>query len=411
MTAAVLCTGTELTRGEVVNTNASWLASKLTDAGFDVTAIDAVDDDRERTMEALRRLGQAHQVIACTGGLGPTTDDLTSECAARVAGVSLVRDPQSIVAIQERFQLFKRPMGESNLKQADFPSGSIILPNSVGTAPGFALRIGKALALFFPGVPTEMKRMWNEHADSMVRQIARATTHQIRLRTYGQGESSVGQMLSGVEALHPGVTIGYRAIYPEIEVKVFARGHSKDDATQRAERATLEVKQILGPLVIAEGEVSFVGAMASVIRSSGATLALAESCTGGLLSELVTSEPASDYFLGSAVTYANEAKVRLLGVPEDLLEKHGAVSSEVAQAMAQGICRATGASIGAAITGIAGPSGGSEDKPVGLVFYAVCHRDKLTVNRRVFVGDRTRIQRGAAFATMALVMETLGGKA
>jgi nicotinamide-nucleotide amidase len=298
-------------------------------------------------------------------------------------------------------------MVEGNMKQADFPSGSLILPNSVGTAPGFALRIGKALALFFPGVPVEMRRMWDEKADGLVRKLARATTHQIRLRTYGEGESSVGQMLSDIERLYPGVTVGYRASFPEVEVKVFARGDSEQDAIQRAEHATLEVKRRLGPLLIAEGQTTFVGAMAAQIRAHGQTLALAESCTGGLCSELVTSEPASDYFIGSTITYSNEAKVRLLGVPSALIEKHGAVSAEVAEAMARGVCHATGASIGAAITGVAGPSGGTEEKPVGLVYWAVCFRDQVTVKSRNFVGDRPRIQRAAAFAAMALVMQRL----
>ncbi len=405
MSAAVLCIGTEITRGEIVNTNATWLASRMTGIGFEVTEIASVDDDRPRVVETLRRLARQHEAIACTGGLGPTTDDLTTECAAIAASAPMVRDPASVEAIRDRFRKLGRPMVGSNIKQADFPSGATVMPNAVGTAPGFALQIDRALAVFFPGVPREMHYLWETHAEAMLRAIAPATSHQIRIKTFGQPESTVGQMLDGVEQQFPGVTIGYRASFPEIEVKVLARTQQHATAVQLAERAAAVVQERLGAIVYGRDDVTFMRAMADAVRARGWWLALAESCTGGLVASLLTSEPASDYLRGGVVVYSNEAKTALLGVPAELIDAHGAVSQPVAEAMAMGAARVTGAQIGLGITGIAGPTGGTEDKPVGLVDWAVAWPGGVTSRHRVFYGDRTRIQKMAAYAAMALVRQ------
>lgn len=411
MSAAVLCIGTEITRGEIVNTNASWLASRLTGIGFEVTEIASVDDDRGRVVEALTRLSRTHRAIACTGGLGPTTDDLTTECAAMAGKLPLVRDRASVEAMRERFRRLGRPMVPSNIKQADFPSGAAIMPNAVGTAPGFALAIGGAIAVFFPGVPGEMQYLWDAHAEPMLRALAPATTFQVRIKTFGQPESTVGQMLDGVEAQLPGVTIGYRASFPEIEVKVLARGADPASCRQLAERAASVVRAKLGAIVYGEGNDTFVHATATRLRAHGYTLALAESCTGGLVASMLTAEPASDYLLGGVVVYSNHAKSSLLGVPKDLIETHGAVSQPVAEAMAIGARQSLGADVGVAITGIAGPTGGSPDKPVGLVHWAVAWPGGVTSKHRVFPGDRPRIQKLAAYAALSLVQAVLASPA
>jgi len=409
MSAAVLCIGTEITRGEIVNTNATWLCDTLTSLGFEVTEIASIDDDRPRLIEALLRMSLVHEVIACTGGLGPTTDDLTTESAGLAAGLPLVRDPATIATIQQRFRKFGRTLVASNLKQADFPSGATILPNAAGTAPGFCMQLGRALVFFFPGVPVELKRIWQDHVEARLKALAPRCIFQVRLRTFGQPESTVGQMLDGVEQQHPGVTIGYRASFPEIEVKVLARGVDLDDARIRAEAAANVVRNRLGSIIYAEGSVTLVGAVAAALRARGATLALAESCTGGLVAHMLTSEPASDYLLGAAVTYSNEIKTALLGVPAESLQEHGAVSREVAIAMATGAQRTMGASHAIAITGIAGPTGGTPEKPLGLVHWAVAHPGGVVARERVFVGDRGRIQRMAAFAALDLLRRIATG--
>lgn len=409
LTVAVLCTGSELTRGELVNTNATWLAEALTALGFEVAAIDCVADDRARIREALERLGRAHTAVVCTGGLGPTTDDLTTECVAELLGVPLVRDAESLELIRARMARFGRTMAASNAKQADFPAGATILPNGRGTAPGFSVRLGQALAFFLPGVPSEMKAMFTDSVVPALDPLERPRQFQVRLGTYGMAESEVNDRLAGIEAAYD-VLIGYRASIPTIEVKVLARAESVEAARVRAEAAAVEVRTRLGDVVFTDSVQTYPAALLALLESRGVTLALAESCTGGLVSELLTDVPGSSRtFLGGAVVYSNALKTALLGVPEALIAAHGAVSREVAEAMAEGARVRLGADVGLALTGIAGPGGGTAEKPVGLVHWAVATRDGVTAREQVFPGDRTQVRRRAAYAGLALVRRTLLG--
>lgn len=420
MTCAVLSIGTELTRGELVNSNAAWLSAGLTDLGFEVVEHDVVDDDRARIVAALERLAGFAGVIVCTGGLGPTTDDLTTASVAFALGVDLVRDEGSLDHIRRRFERLGRPMSESNAKQADFPAGATVLPNPIGTAPGFEVKVKGARAFFMPGVPAEMKRMFDEQVVPRIRDIAPNDTHQLKLRTFGLPESVVGEKLAGVEEAFPGITIGYRARFPEIEVKVLAR--APGPASRRpgdvapadpqavvrdlAERAAQEVRVRLGDIVYGEGDSTFPGVVGRALRSRGWTLAIAESCTGGLVGHMITKEPgASDFLLLDAVTYANSAKRAVLGVDEDVLRGHGAVSAECACRMAEGARRVSGADVALAITGIAGPSGGSDTKPVGLVYLAVATAAGSVVKERVFKGERHWIQTLAAYVGLSMVCD------
>src|SRR5450432_3477730 len=404
MSAAVLCIGTELTRGELVNSNATWLAEALTTIGLELLAVDCVDDDRQRIEEVLTRLSLAHDVVVCTGGLGPTTDDITTECAARLASVELVRDEPSLQAIRDRLARYNREIAVSNAKQADFPRGSRILPNPNGTAPGFELKLNRALAYFMPGVPFEMKAMFESFVEPVITPLLSDRHFQVLLRTFGLPESEVNDRLAGIEAEF-GVLIGYRATMPEIEVKVLARAATVEGAQAIAERAALAVRERLGDeVVFGEGKARFPEAVCQVLEVKGLTLALAESCTGGLVSELVTAHAgASAVFRGGAVTYANDAKIALLGVSPALLACFGAVSAEVARAMAEGARRAFDSDIALALTGIAGPSGGSDEKPVGLVHLSVSTADGVSNRRVVFPGNREQVRRRAAFAGLSLV--------
>ena len=404
MSAAILCIGTELTRGELQNSNATWLAEALTTLGFDVLAIDCVDDDGPRIEAALTRLSLSHDVVVCTGGLGPTTDDITTACAARLAQVDLVRDQPSLDAIRDRLSRFGRAMAISNSKQADFPQGSRILANPNGTAPGFELKLNRALAFFMPGVPFEMKAMFEAEVAPVIQPLLRDRHFQVLLRTFGLPESEVNDRLAGIEAEF-GVTLGYRATSPEIEVKVLARGASVESAEARAERAANAVRERLGDeVVFGRGTSRFPEVVCRLLEAKAKTLALAESCTGGMVSELLTAHSgASAVFRGGAVTYANDAKIALLGVPAVLLARFGAVSAEVARAMAEGARLAFNSDIALALTGIAGPGGGTPDKPVGLVHYAVATESGLSDRRVVFGGNREQVRRRAAFAGLALV--------
>jgi nicotinamide-nucleotide amidase len=407
MTCAILSIGTELTRGELVNSNASWLAAELTAIGFEVIEHVVVDDDRGRIAAALTGLVKRVHVVVATGGLGPTTDDVTTEAVAGAMGVGLIRDDASLDHLRRRFERAGRTMTSSNAKQADFPEGADILPNVAGTAPGFGVRFEDSAAYFLPGVPREMKRMFEEQVAPRVRGIAPNNLFQSHLRTFGLPESAVGERLAGVEASFPGATIGYRAHFPEIEVKVLARAVSQAAARDVCERATAEVRSRLGTYVFGDAEDTFAGVIGRALRARGWTLAIAESCTGGLVGHMITREPgASDYLLLDAVTYANSAKSRVLGVNEETIRWHGAVSSEVAAAMADGARRVSGAQVALSLTGIAGPSGGSDGKPVGTVYLGLARPDGTTeVKHRVFSGDRFQIQTLAAYAGLQMVRD------
>jgi nicotinamide-nucleotide amidase len=411
MTCAILSIGTEITRGELVNTNAAWLAASLTDLGFEVLEQATVADDEAHIVATLERLAASARVIVSTGGLGPTTDDLTTAAVAKALGVPLERDAGSLDHIRRRFERVGRTMTPSNEKQADFPKGASVLANPIGTAPGFEVtfagRGSEARAFFMPGVPREMKKMFEEQVTPRIRELSPNDSHQIRLRTFGMPESVVGEKLAGVESAFPGVTIGYRAHFPEIEVKVLARAKDKPEAHDIATRAAADVRSRLADVLYGEGEDTFPGVVGRALRTRGWTLAVAESCTGGLVGHLLTREAgASDYFLLDAVTYANSAKQQVLGVDEDALRGHGAVSAEVASGMAEGARRVSGADVALAITGIAGPTGGTETKPVGLVYLAVSTPKGTVVKERTFqYADRTMIQTIAAYAGLALVLE------
>lgn len=413
MSAAILSIGTELTRGELVNGNAAWLSERLTGLGLDVLEQLVVDDDHARIVEALKALSTRHRFVVSTGGLGPTSDDLTTAAAAAALGVGLVRDPASLEAIARRFVTINRPMTPSNEKQADFPEGATILPNPVGTAPGFAISLGRAMVFFTPGVPSEMRRLYEDHIEPAIAPLVSRRSHQIRLRTFGTAESAIGEKLATIEAEEKSVTIGYRVTFPEIEVKVLARGASEAEAEAIAARVAERVRGTLGAIVFGDGEERYPAYVGRVLRARGKTLAIAESCTGGLVGQLVTSVPgSSEYLLFDAVTYSNASKIAVLGVNEETVRGYGAVSLEVATAMADGARRIADADLSVAITGIAGPGGGTDEKPVGTVFLALARRGGPTQGYAMKFGggDRERIRTLSAYHALRLVAEAAEGR-
>jgi nicotinamide-nucleotide amidase len=262
-----------------------------------------------------------------------------------------------------------------------------------------------------PGVPREMKRMFADHVVTAIGALAPRLTFQRRLKTFGMSESAVGEKMAGIEATYPGIVLGYRAHFPEIEVKVHATATTQEAARALADDAASEVRRRLSDVIYGEGDDTFPQVVGGMLSKRGLRLAVAESCTGGLVGHLLTSEPASEYFVADAVTYANDAKIRLLGVSEDDLRVHGAVSPVVAAAMAEGVRKRCEVDVGLSITGIAGPTGGTAEKPVGLVYWAVARAGSETLVRsRVFRGDRRQVQMVAAFAALLLVRDALLGK-
>jgi len=403
MTSAVFSIGTELTRGEIANTNATWLCEELTLIGHEVAEAVVIADSKDDIRSSLLRLSSTHSVIVSTGGLGPTTDDITTECVANVLGVPLERDAASLEAIRARMARFGRTVTPSNAKQADFPRGATILPNPNGTAPGFAVNVGGCRAFFMPGVPGEMKPMFANYVAPDLRTLVRGGSYQVRLRTFGLPESAVNDRLAGIEGAH-GVVIGYRAHFPEIEVKVLARASTQQEAKRVAVAAAEAVKGRLGDVVYGEGSVDFAESVGSLFRERGLTLAAAESCTGGLVAQLITDHAgASEFFRGSIVAYDDSVKTAVLGVPATLVSSRGAVSTEVARAMAEGARRALGVDVALAVTGLAGPGGATASKAVGDVHLAVATADGTTDRQLSFPGSRSQVRLLAAYAALSLV--------
>lgn len=405
--AAIFCIGTELTRGEIQNTNATWLAEQLTSIGLTVTSIESVADDAGAIVRALERLSRENRLVVATGGLGPTTDDITSASVADWLGVDRVRDAGVIEGLTQRLQRQGRTLSASNAQQADFPRTALILDNPHGTAPGFAVSRGSCRLFFMPGVPREMRPMFERHIEPVARALVSGAQHQVRLRCFGSPESVLNDKLAGLEEAH-GVTVGYRAHFPEVLVKLLARADSPIAAEERAVAAARDARGRLGAAVYAEGERAMPEVVGDVLRARGLTLCLAESCTGGLVSSLLTRHPASDILLGGVVSYANSVKIAQLGVSPATLEAHGAVSPETAREMAEGARGRFGADLALSLTGIAGPSGGTDDKPVGLVYYALATADGTHVDR-VVVSQRPRemVQMYSAWCGLDLIRRTL----
>jgi len=406
MKTVVLTIGTELTRGELQDTNASWLSEQLTNLGCQVVAMVTVRDDVDEIRSVLDALCSKHAFVVATGGLGPTSDDLTTEAVAAAAGVSLVRDRASLEAIRTRYAARGREMTEMSAKQADFPEGAEALPNAVGTAPGFHLRFAECQGYFLPGVPHEMKRMFTDRVKPRIACSVERTTAQVRLRTFGLPESELADKLAGIEEDHPEVTLGYRVSFPEIEVKVISKANGSASAEEVGAKVATLVRERLGAVVYGEGDDSYPAYVGRHLRDRGLTVALAESCTGGMISSLLTDVPgSSDYLLLDAVTYSNASKTKLLGVSAEILRAYGAVSGECAQAMADGARRLADADIAVSVTGIAGPGGGSDDKPVGTVWMGMARRDEPTRTERFSLsGDRGRIRHRAAYLALQAIV-------
>ena len=420
--AAILSIGTELTRGELLNSNAHWLADRLVALGFTVVEHSTVPDDAERIRGTLLRLADASprkhtedvRVIVCTGGLGPTSDDITAAVVADALGVELIRDAASLAMIEKRYRDRGRAMPPFNVKQADFPAGAHILSNALGTAPGFSVQIGRTRAYFMPGVPREMEHIFETHVAPELADPANGLldparrSHQVHIRTFGLAESVVAERLAELDVggakHHPGITIGYRATFPEIEVKVLAEAENEAAARELAEAHAREVRRLLQDVAFGGKDETYSLYVAKLLKSSGLQVAVAESCTGGLLGKMLTDPPGSSaYVLGGVISYANSVKTGLLGVSESLLREYGAVSEEVARAMAEGALRQTQADLAVGVTGIAGPDGGSEQKPVGTVCFALANRSgaTLTFTER-FPGTRDFVRAFSAYYALRL---------
>jgi nicotinamide-nucleotide amidase len=407
--AAVVCIGTELTRGEINNSNATWLAERLTALGLEVSCIESIADDPEAIWRALDQVSSHNRIVAVTGGLGPTTDDITSATVASWLGVARVRDASVIAALEARLARAGRTLTASNAQQADFPEGASILDNPNGTAPGFEVSRGPCRLFFMPGVPREMKPMFERFVALAAQSLVQGAQRQIRLRCFGVPESVLNDQLAGLEAEHQ-VRVAYRAHFPEVEIKLLALAPTAEAAERKVAAAAAAARSRLGKAIYSEGERDLPVVVGQLLRERQQSLSLAESCTGGLVGALLTAHPASDFLLGGVICYANQVKIAQLGVDPAVLERHGAVSAEVARQMAEGARQRLQADLALSLTGIAGPTGATEQKPVGLVYYALSTA-RETLVRDVNVSNRPRegVQLYAAWCGLNLIREYLTG--
>jgi len=414
----IISVGDELLRGDLVNTNATWLAQRLFQLGVEVTSIDCVGDDLEPLVARLEQAMSRRSLIVVTGGLGPTDDDRTAESVARAAGLTLERDEPVLQALRQRFEQTGWPFTSNNEKQAFLPRGASWIPNRKGTAAGFALQAGQAQIVCMPGVPWEMKVMFDEGVVPLLQGEGLRPARVRVLHVFGMGESQIDARLQGLlltlQQAGLELSLHYRTSFPLNDVILVCRGEEQQ-AMQMLDRFEAEVRQRLGPLeVFGVDHTSFGDAVVQALRRAGATVALAESCTGGLAGDLITSASgSSEVFQLGVVTYSNAFKHQMLDVPWDILDNQGAVSRECVIAMARGVRRVAGATYGVAISGVAGPTGGTPDKPVGTVHFALAHEggERHVVRRFPWVDDRRRIKAISAHVALALVLRHVSGLA
>lgn len=407
--AALVCVGSELLAGQV-NTHQAWLSVRLGRAGFELAGEESVPDDVGRIRGALRRaLRSADAVIVC-GGLGPTFDDLTRDAAAAALGRSMSFKPALWRAIQMRFARYHAKVPEQNKRQAFVIAGAEVLPNRNGSAPGQLVRAGRKSVVLLPGPSSEMYPMFDAVLPRLVRAHARGVhVAAFSVRLSGVPESVADERLDPVRGRWPAAR--FTILASNSEVSFHATSVEKSAPAARAARARLrrDILAAVGRFVHAEGDGTLEAALGERLKQKGLTLAVAESCTGGLLGGRLTSVPgSSSYFLGGVIAYANAVKTRALQVPSRILKTRGAVSEECAAAMARGVRKATGADIGVAVTGIAGPGGGTKDKPVGLTYVAVSGPGRAEKVKRLDIhGPRESVRVRAATAALRLAFDAL----
>jgi nicotinamide-nucleotide amidase len=378
MSAEILCIGTELLLGNITNSNARWLAEQLAALGIPHQRQQVVGDNRERVIAAVREAAARCRLLITTGGLGPTPDDLTTEAIAAAFDTPLAERPEVWADIQAKLAARGRPITPSLRRQALLPVGADLLPNATGSAPGMIWSPQAGFTVItFPGVPSEMRAMWTATAAPWLQRsgMTEGLFASRMLRFWGVAESSLAeQMADLLESANP--TVAPYAGAGEVKLRLTARGASQDEAKALLGPVEAEIRARAGAACFGADDDSLASVVVELLRQRNQTLAVAESCTGGGLGAALAAVPgASAVFLGGVIAYANAVKQELLGVAPELLAAHGAVSDPVAQAMAEGARRATGAHWALAVTGIAGPAGGSAEKPVGLVHIAVAGPD------------------------------------
>ncbi len=407
----LVAVGTELLLGQLTDTNTVFIAQQCANAGIDVLGTHTVGDNRSRIANTLRAALERVDGVLTTGGLGPTVDDLTKEAVCDALGLDTVLDERSLAHMQEFFAKIGREMRENNRKQAEVPRGSFVLENPRGTAPGFVAFApsGKFVASM-PGVPREMKPMLTEILIPFLREryrLDQAIFTRV-LHTINIGESEVDHRIADLFRAGENPKIAVLAHEGICDVKIMAKASSREEAEAMIAPLQREIEDRLRSFVFGSDEATIESAIQAFLRERGATISTAESCTGGRIASALTRlAGSSETFWGGIVAYDNTVKLTTLGVSEETLARYGAVSEETAREMAQGVRLRLGTNVGISTTGIAGPSGGTETKPVGLVWFGIADDDRTIARSFVFSGDRDAVQRRATTMALGLVWREL----
>ena len=380
MKTAILTVGTEILFGQIVNTNAAFLSRELNNLGYDVMYHYSVGDNPGRLAELIEFAFRDCDMIITTGGLGPTQDDLTKEVIAQAMGDRLVVSPEALSALKDRYARSGRPMTANNLKQANMPESAQILPNDQGTAPGFWLEKKGKIIVSMPGPPREMTNMFEKEVKPRLISRQDSVIYYKILRTFGLGESKMETVLLPLIDGQTDPTIATYAKEGECSLRIASKRPTKEEAEAAVEDMTARVMDIIGEYVYSTDNEELADVVANMLLDKNITISCAESCTGGLFAgTLINTDGISKVFDRGIVTYSNEAKIKELGVKAETLDTFGAVSPETAAEMAEGIRAKTGTDMAVSVTGIAGPGGGSADKPVGLVYIGIAYDGKTDV--------------------------------
>jgi len=405
LNAEIIAIGSEMLTPFRVDTNSLWLTERLNSMGIDVKLKTIVGDDEARLEETIRDAMKRSEIVISTGGLGPTEDDITRKIFARVLKRRLILDDDILEKLKARFAKRGLVMSENNSRQALVLERAEVLQNPNGTAPGILIEEGKCIIAIMPGPPREMKPMFDASVAPVLKQrVGDVLILRRKLNIFGLGESAVDELAAPVYTKYrnPSTTILFKD--GQIELHLTAQVKTETEGTRLLDELSGQLEEVLGDYVYSRRDETLEQVAGELLRWRGYSLATAESCTGGLLAGRVTEvEGSSEYFLEGVVTYSNDAKMRMLGVPAAMLEEHGAVSEPVACAMAAGVRTLAGSTFGIGVTGIAGPGGGSEEKPVGLVYIALADEDNVTARKFIFPGDRQFIRTLSVNAALDLL--------
>ncbi len=408
MKAEIIAIGTEILLGDIINSNAQYLAQELAALGIDMYYQQVVGDNERRVIHAFDEAYSRSDIVITTGGLGPTDDDITKEVAAKYFNKELIQDENSTEEIRNYFKFRERTMTQNNLKQGLIPEESIIINNNNGTAPGVIIEDGNKIMIILPGPPKEMKPMFEETVKPYLQEKSDSILVSRVVKILGIGESAVAEEIKDLIDAQTNPTIAPYAKDVGVMLRITAKAETKDEALKLIEPVEGEIKNRLGDNVYATEDINIEEVVAKLLIEKKLTIATAESCTGGMIASSLINYPGiSEVFLEGAVTYSNDAKHNRLGVSNETLNEYGAVSEETAREMAIGIAETAKTDVSIVTTGIAGPEGGTLEKPVGLVFIGVYVQGQVTVKKCLFKGDRNKVRLQATITALDMLRRIL----